>query len=309
MKSIALTTLVLCASFLCATSNAGARTQAENLALAINANDIDRVAAALDAGVDLSVEAYGDLPLNLALRQRRERIAQILLERGADPDQRNRRDDSALAALSPQEALAQSRIDSGLIALMIYSANERLICARELGLQTLELVLSRARNIDSVDASQMTPLMRAAMCGHANTMDVLLAAGSDPRTRNSRGETALHFAAATGAINVLPALLAISELDGRDINGASPLSHAAAGQSAAHVTAAELLLAAGADANARDASGNTPLMAAARGDNAAMMRLLLRSGADPNSTNDAGQNAHAVARGSMRDLLRNEARP
>lgn len=51
-----------------------------------------------------------------------------------------------------------------------------------------------AFEIDCVDNSQTTSLMKASINGHLRIVELLLRFGADPRVTNARGETALTLA-------------------------------------------------------------------------------------------------------------------
>jgi ankyrin repeat protein len=122
-------------------------------------------------------------------------------------------------------------------------------------------------------ADDVTPLMIAAQLGDAAMVDAVLAAGADPASRDTAGDTALIFAASHGSPDVIRLLLA-AEADSAasTTTGWTPL-HAAAFNG--NDAAVELLLAAGANVGAVDDRGMAPLVAAAQIGHTSTAALLL----------------------------------
>lgn len=85
----------------------------------------------------------------------------------------------------------------------------------------------------------------------------LLDAGVDPSSPDSKGRTALHFAATQGDETIVKALLGHrANVNARDLNGNTPLHLAACSN---HIKVVTLLLRAGTNLNALDYTGRTPL--------------------------------------------------
>ena len=122
----------------------------------------------------------------------------------------------------------------------------------------------------------------------------LLGAGADPNAGDHAGATPLMFAARSGNLDVIDALLAA---------GAAVDVHAAAhGQtalmwaaSAGHAAALRRLLAAGADVQASSSGGYTPLLFAVRENHAPAVQLLLERQANVNAAAADGTTALVVA--------------
>lgn len=110
------------------------------------------------------------------------------------------------------------------------------------------LVSSGKVQLEATNATQETPLMIAAYRANRGAVDQLLAQGVQV---NRSGWTALHYAASSGNVDIVKALLARSA----DVNALSP-------------------------------NRTTPLMMAARSDHADACRLLVAQNADPTLVND-----------------------
>ncbi|HEY4029413.1 MAG TPA: ankyrin repeat domain-containing protein [Caulobacteraceae bacterium] len=162
--------------------------------------------------------------------------------------------------------------------------------------------------VGSREDYRLTPLHRAAMAGHADVAEALLARSAAVDARDYGGGTALHGAAAHGRSEAAAVLLA----RGADPNlvneeGHSPLHLAARG---GHEAAAAVLLDKGADPNLRGEFIGTPLHEAAERGHLGMVRLLLARGGLANARSGGSHEAltpwHAARQaghGDIADLL------
>jgi ankyrin repeat protein len=106
----------------------------------------------------------------------------------------------------------------------------------------------------SKDNDGRTPLHAAAMTGHKDVAELLLAKGADVNARDNHGGTPLHAAAMTGHKDVVELLLAKgANINARRNDGMTSLHLAVAG---GHNALVELLVAHGADVNAGAAAIN-----------------------------------------------------
>jgi len=149
---------------------------------------------------------------------------------------------------------------------------------------------------------------------------LLLESGADANAKDSIGSTPLHTAQSTGTMRVLiefaadieavnrfgrapinqvsSSCLATLVEAGADVNHADVFGRTALHDAArffASFPNVQLLVAAGADVNQADIDGNTPLHYAVRGRNPDTVRLLLRSGAVPNRTNQLGETPRSLS--------------
>ena len=99
------------------------------------------------------------------------------------------------------------------------------------------------------------PLHFAAGSGNSESVQALLAAGTDVRAQDIDGFTALHWAVSENLLNTLVLLDAGADVMARDEYGTTPL-HIAAGSGTPEIIHA--LLAAGADARVRGYNWKTP---------------------------------------------------
>ena len=138
-----------------------------------------------------------------------------------------------------------------------------------------------------------TALMWAAETGEVAVLDALLAAGAEVDRPNNKSGTALMYAAVAGELTALEHLLGA----GADPNvqvrhGWSPLLLATV---KGHVDILEALVGAGADIQVRDVYDWTLLMRAVDVGERAMVERLLELGLSPSAGDEAGNNAHTVA--------------
>ena len=148
------------------------------------------------------------------------------------------------------------------------------------------------------------PLALVAARNAAGTVRQLLAQGHAADARGGDGLTALMWAARTGAVEAMAALLdAGADPNARDgRNGWTPLLHAVHKH---RVEAVRLLLDRGGDPNQR-AGLVTPLMMAAADADPSVVQLLLAHGADPKTRGVGGATAlsEAVSGGALSDIDR-----
>ena len=109
-------------------------------------------------------------------------------------------------------------------------------------------LIDSGHDIDSVDNTGATALIRAAQDGHTDTVRILVAAGADINKADVSGTTALVEAAANGHRETVSALLQCNpNVEARTVHGESALYHAV---SSGHKLIVELLLSSGANIEA-----------------------------------------------------------
>jgi cytohesin len=243
------------------------------LHLASSAGEPKVVRMLLQAGADpTEVDQAGRTPLYRASVSGRPEVIRVLLAAGVDPNAGRQRGRSALRAaayhgheecvsvLLEAGADIDARIEREVTTLHLASLMRRL--------SIIPLLLQAGANVNARDADGCTPLMWAlrtrvqrtkGLKKIAGTVDLLLAAGADPRAVDHRGQTALFSAVQSGLADEIRRLFAL----GLDVNaaahdGLTPLL-AAAGVRAPDTKTAEILLTAGADVNAVDRSGASVL--------------------------------------------------
>jgi uncharacterized protein len=151
-------------------------------------------------GFDLNTRnEKGDPALILALREDSLKVANFLLtQRSVKVELRNPQGESPLMIaaikghLGPAERLIQrgAEVNKTGWTPLHYAASR----AEPDGVAMVRLLLEHHAYIDAESPNRSTPLMLAAMYGHADVARLLLEEGADPSLRNEQGLTAVDFA-------------------------------------------------------------------------------------------------------------------
>jgi hypothetical protein len=138
------------------------------------------------------------------------------------------------------------------------------------------LITAKDRDIESKGSDRVTALIRAAACGLADNVRVLLQEGADLEARDYLDETPLHKAARKGAEDAVKVLMDA----GADVNARSPdwttLMSAVSG---GNVEVVKMLVNAGADLTAETLWGETALTIALKNGQEAIAMFLAGHGA------------------------------
>jgi ankyrin repeat protein len=130
--------------------------------------------------------------------------------------------------------------------------------------------------VSDTDKYYKTALHYAAIAGHTDMAELLLAHRAAINAKDHLGATPLHLAALNVNKEMAELLLAHgADVNVKDNNGWTPLQLAAAND---HKDTAELLLAHGADVNAKNENGWTPLKAASYHGHTEIEELLRQHG-------------------------------
>ncbi|KFY32155.1 hypothetical protein V493_00461 [Pseudogymnoascus sp. VKM F-4281 (FW-2241)] len=236
-------------------------------------------------------DSYGRTPLSWAAGCGHEAVAQLLLNKGAEVDAKNKNGETPLylAAQRGHKAVAQLLLNKGAeVDAKNKDGETPLNLAAVLGHEVVaQLLLNKGAEVDAKDTYGWTPLSWAASSGHEAVAQLLLNKGAEVDAKNKNGETPLYLAAQRGHRAVAQLLLNEgAEVDAKDEDGLTPLSVVAM---RGHEAVAQLLLNKGAEVDAEDEDGWTPLSWAASSGHEAVAQLLLNKGAEVDAKNKNGE--------------------
>ena len=179
---------------------------------AVRAGNLAKVKDLIErGGANLnSRNRIGDSLLAMAIKSRKQDIANYLLDKGADAALANTSKGTPLmaAAFNGDIALVDRLLAVGVD---VHAADEQkktaMVYAAGQGQSEVVARLLRAGvDANARYANDLTALMWAAGQGHAKTVTTLLENGADPSLKDNRGKTALDIAADTGHLDVRKAL-------------------------------------------------------------------------------------------------------
>jgi ankyrin repeat protein len=216
----------------------------------------------VDDNLQNSGEDMAQTTLHWAVIRGEKEMVKVLLQIGADVDQKDRQGRTALwwAVNKDQEATAELLLEnkatfdtdsSGGLATLLTAIEKGYI-----GL--VQRLLERGAPVNEADENGKTPLQVAAGVGNLDMLVMLLDRKADPKAEDSNCRTALHEAAANGFDEVVRRLMitGVIDVDAHDDDGRTPLHEAAAMGSDLVVIE---LLAHHADINALDKTLRTAL--------------------------------------------------
>ncbi len=211
---------------------------------------VTAVQQAIDAGADVNVKQDGWTALTIAAEWGYADVARLLLDRGADPNERRAVGWFPLlgAAWQNHAEVARLLLDHGAnVNLISEDGWTALLAASRNGCNDVaRLLLDRKVNVNAATGDGNTALLLASAGGNANVelVQMLLDKGADVNARDKGGKTALEDAASGGHSAVVGLLLAKGADAGvKDDDDVTPLQRALSGK---HDNVVVLLRAAGA---------------------------------------------------------------
>ena len=243
-------------------------------------------------------------PLLAAAQNDYVNIMQLLLEAGASVDDSWLKNGKQVRAMDlameyKRAAAVRCLLDAGVNPnTPDHSGRSHLGCAVAHNSEELiEMLLAAGADPNLRLAEDMSPLDVAALQGTAKTLKRLLAAGAKPNSYNKDGFSALTYALLAGRKDVAPILIEAGALEGElPENAFSPITAACRHEM---LDLVRLFISKGFSVNAvsdypmeetDDSTGKTttrmvkvsPLLMAIASGNQELVKILLRSGADPN---------------------------
>ena len=249
-----------------------------------------------------------DSPLLVALRGKHVRIAELLLENGANVDVRGKRDQTplhnvvlwshnsvvdAVQFLLTHGADVNARRSGDLCTSLHLAANNG-------ELRVTQLLLDHSADVDSRNSKGQTPLhlvsrleMSLNERNRPGVVRLLIMRGANVNAQDMTRATPLHYASHRGRLEVVHVLLDYGAKANDQGATQIPLCPLLESNNNPHdvLILVEKLLKTGADANLQDENNLTPLHVALRKKWLELARILLEHGANPNAMDDRGQSA------------------
>ncbi|WP_300615645.1 ankyrin repeat domain-containing protein [Dokdonella sp.] len=269
----------------------------------------DAVMMLLANGADARM-ADGDrnTPLHHAARCAEPGIAALLLDASAEIDALNADGMSALAIACSNAnwTLAGFLLEHGAKPDVAH-AQPALLHAAGIADDDptgVKLLLKHRANPDAHGAFERTPLMTAALAGHARIVEALLSAGAGVDLADQRGTTALMEASRSGAVAAIHALgKRKANPDAVDVGGRSALAVACQSRHASE-EAVRALLSLGADRSLAGTDGKRAIDHAAAAGRWHIVALLDPSYPLPSSLGAGAPAAHEASVDHLLDALR-----
>ncbi len=269
----------------------------------------EAVTTLLANGADARVaDSAGNLPLHHAARCAEPIVAALLLDAAADVNAVSGEGATALgiACAGANWEVATFLIEHGAKP-DIDRAQPALLFAAGLTDDDpagVKLLIKQRANVNARAALQRTPLMVAALAGHARIVEALLAAGADPLLADHRDTTALMEAARAGAAAVIHALgKHKSNIDAVDSSGRSALMIACQSRHASE-ECVSALLSLGADRAIEGIDGKRALEHAAAAGRWHIVALLDAAYPLPSNLGDGAPFAQTANADHLLDALR-----
>jgi pectate lyase len=191
------------------------------------------------------------------------------------------------AAAISDVSLVKSLIEQGVNVDFIEGADNQTALHRAAmsgHKDVVELLLANGADIDAGESSCKTPLHYAVEKGYNEIAELLIAKGADVNAKNNSGQTPLDIALSRNRIGIVK-LLAEA--------GADVSIHVAA--RCGILTKVKSLIKEGCDINTKDSSGKTPLHYAVEGEQKDVVEFLITNGADINIQSGRGETPLRIA--------------
>lgn len=241
------------------------------ISMAIRAKNIQAVEALIARGVNLNEQTNDGTPLTLAAMIGFAPIVNLLLEKGAD---------------------INSKDKGGNTALILASFYGKL--------DIVILLINKGANLNIRNLYGSTALLRACEESYEDVANLLMDKGADVNIQNYSRDTALIVATrVNNGILINNLLNKGADINARGFGEITPLMTAVNNKLR---LAVEQLLARGADINLQDSSGNTALILAAASGSSAIAKILVDAGANLNIQTSDGDTALMIA--SLYERLR-----
>ena len=245
----------------------------------------------LEHGIDVDSQANTEhsTPLHMASYWGGFKVAQLLLDYGADINVRDKNGRTSLhGAVDDLDDDDDDHYFNAIQFLLKHGASVVAqdhdhmtplhVASQYHGTRVVRLLLEHSANVDALDNQSATPLHFASRGGRVGVARVLIEHGADVHALDGSHSTPLHFASQRGHADSARLLIEHgADLHALDNNHSTPL-HIMSKDG--YVGAACVLLKHGAVTDAQDKEDSTPLHIALQCGNAKVARLLLEKGAN-----------------------------
>jgi ankyrin repeat protein len=234
--------------------------------------------ALLQAGARLKSAEQGGQVLLWALENCHNELAQLLLDRGADPNYANSSKDTPLgyAAKRGDIQMMQQLFNKGARATYWGDGDDNrplmeALHASPPATAAVELLLDQGVKLSKMNDWQQGNLLQIAVKnGHARLVKRLLKSGAKVDHTEFTNRTTLSLAVETGSVEIVEDLLDYgANVEAADYNGQTPLFFAVG-----NIEAVRLLLNRGANPEAKNIYGRTPLSRAVAHGHKEVVKLL-----------------------------------
>eukprot|EP00960_Hanusia_phi_P042589 755587-Hanusia_phi.AAC.10 len=252
-----------------------------SLSYAATAGDLEEVRRMLRKGVGINACNYdGKTIMHMAAAEGNYRVVELLLEEGADKNQKDRWGNTPLQdAVNANQGPVVQLLVQWKSTLNTENASSRLCTAASQGdLETLKLWLEHGVDPNACDCDMRTPLHVAASEGYDKIVEYLIAKGSNVNAVDRWKFTPLQAAVAAGHVQVAEE---IRSKDGLMKEGSGPLE-ACEAASEGDVRHLRLLRRCGIDPDTGNYDNRCPLHLAALKGRILAVSYLLGASANPN---------------------------
>ncbi|KAJ2990388.1 hypothetical protein NUW58_g2975 [Xylaria curta] len=232
---------------------------------AANSGKAERILALLDDGADINAIDIigGSTALSIATWLSFDDVVQLLIQQGADVNQRDRRGWTPLhiAARYGYRRIIELLVTNGAdLDLKIHGWTPLLLTAKDLEPRLCCFLIDNGADVTAADYHGRTPLHWASKCGEGRLVRLLIKKGADVNAEDRWGRTPLIWAVHRERPEIV-----------------------------------ELLLHSGANVTTATREGYTPLHIAADTGNRSIIHQLLQSGADVTKSASDGLTAYDIA--------------
>ncbi|KAK2714306.1 hypothetical protein QYM36_008760 [Artemia franciscana] len=282
------------------------RTESAPLHYAVDLGHKEIVEILVAKGADVNINYINQTPLILATKKNHTDIVKFLIENGANVNT----DHCKALFLASQagfrdivEMLLKNKGCVNIGCTEDNSAAPLHFAAIGGHTEIINLLIAHGATVDAITTDGSTPLYLTVEYGHEEATEVLISNKANINIQNIEGMTPLHVAAADGYANVVEILLRNgAKINIKDIERRTPLELAVAN---GHLEVVKILLQnEKIDINAKGTDDLTVLHIASQENRLEIVRYLVSEGSNINAKNKSGSKSiHIAAREGHKDTV------